>query len=153
MERHLKKKLPGGCFSDVSSTRSRIMSSIRGKSNKSTEAVLRSKIVRAGISGWTMHPPNVPGKPDFYFYRQNIAIFVDGCFWHGCGRCGHIPKTRTAFWSAKILRNRQRDRRTRSTLRRRGIRVISFWEHQLLRTSGDSILTKLMNALEKMSAQ
>src|SRR5882724_9281179 len=93
MERHLKNKLPGGCFSNVSSTRSRIMSSIRGKSNKSTEAVLRSKIVRAGIRGWTMHPPHVPGKPDFYFHRENVAVFVDGCFWHGCGKCGHIPKT------------------------------------------------------------
>lgn len=129
MERFLKSKLKNGCFSGVSPTRSRIMSSIRGKSNKSTESALRFALVRAGISGWRLHACDLPGCPDFFFSQYRIAIFVDGCFWHGCPKCGHTPRTRTAFWKAKLQRNRERDIKVNRKLRRQSIRVVRFWEH------------------------
>ena len=131
MERLLKVQLPDGRFANVTPQRSRIMSSIRGKRNKTTEVALRMALVRAGLSGWKLHPPELPGRPDFYFASKQVAVFVDGCFWHGCPRCGHVPKTNTPFWRSKIHRNRQRDARTRSQLRNRGITVVRFWEHEL----------------------
>lgn len=54
-----------------------------------------------------MHPNGLPGSPDFPF--QTLAVFVDGCFWHGCPKCGHLPKTRRSFWQMKIERNKKRE--------------------------------------------
>lgn len=131
MERFLKSKLENGWFSNVSPQRSRTMSAIRGKNNKSTELSLKMALVRAGVKGWVLHTATICGKPDFYFKKQRLAVFVDGCFWHGCPRCGHIPRTRTKFWEAKINRNRQRDRRTNRLLAAEAIRVLRIWEHSL----------------------
>ena len=107
MERHLRKMLKGGTFKNVSPARSLAMSKIRGRGNLTTEVPLRYAMVKAGISGWRMHPV-LPGRPDFFFLPSQSCIFVDGCFWHGCPRCGHIPRTRSQFWRAKIDRNQQR---------------------------------------------
>ncbi|MFB3918357.1 MAG: very short patch repair endonuclease [Terriglobales bacterium] len=131
MERFLKSKLENGQFSGVSTTRSRIMSSIRGKGNKTTEVTLRLALVRAGISGWRLHAQDVPGRPDFFFPAQRLAVFVDGCFWHGCPKCGHAPSTRREFWQAKIKRNRQRDHKTKWALHADSIRTLRVWEHSL----------------------
>jgi DNA mismatch endonuclease (patch repair protein) len=131
MERILRKTLTNGCFANVTPERSRIMSSIRGKRNKSTELPLRMALVRAGLRGWSSHPVNIPGKPDFFFHRRGVAVFVDGCFWHGCRRCGHVPKTNRPFWAAKIIRNRQRDVITSRKLRAQDVIVLRFWEHDV----------------------
>jgi DNA mismatch endonuclease (patch repair protein) len=136
MERFLKSKLENGSFGAVSSQRSRIMSAIRGKHNKTTELVLKMALVRAGVKGWVLHPATICGKPDFYFPSRRLAVFVDGCFWHGCPRCGHTPKTRSEFWQAKLQRNRERDRKTTKKLKRRGIRVLRMWEHDLNSMAG-----------------
>ena len=131
MERRLKLKLPNGEFVGVTLERSRIMSAIRGKSNKTTEKRLRMALVRHGIRGWVLHTAQVAGKPDFFFPKSGVAVFVDGCFWHGCKTCGHVPKTRSAFWRAKLKRNRERDSRTDKLLHQSGIRIIRIWEHSL----------------------
>src|SRR5258708_40159132 len=131
MERFLRLKLKNGRFANVTPERSHIMASIRGKRNKSTEITLRMAMVRAGVKGWISHPERIPGKPDFYFPRKRLAIFVDGCFWHGCARCGHIPKTNRPFWAAKIARNRQRDRLTLRALRKLDTSTLRFWEHDV----------------------
>lgn len=131
MERRLKEKLPGGIFHDVSSTRSRTMAAIRGKHAASTERRLRMVLIRSKISGWKLHAADFPGKPDFFFPNHKLAVFVDGCFWHGCPKCGHVPKTNTPFWSAKITRNIERDRLNRAALKKLGIRVFRVWEHAL----------------------
>src|SRR5438046_1251963 len=117
MERYLRLKLPRGQFLNVGLSRSRTMAAIRGKNTRSTERALRSALMRAGIKGWRLHANDVKGRPDIYFPKQNLAIFVDGCFWHGCPRCGHIPKTRQSFWQAKILRTKARDRATVQSLK------------------------------------
>jgi|SRR5271157_792303 len=131
MERRLKSKLPNGQFVGVTLERSRIMSAIRGKSNKTTEVRLRMALVRHGVAGWKLRPGGLHGNPDFFFPRPRVAVFVDGCFWHSCPRCGHTPKTRSQFWSAKLNRNKQRDRRTNRLLEKMGVRVIRIWEHDL----------------------
>src|SRR5579862_3488235 len=112
LERLLKKHLPSGNFANVSVSRSKAMSAVRGRGNKTTERRLRSALSGAGVSGWQMHSPDVFGKPDFYFPAAGLAVFVDGCFWHGCRRCSHALKTNASFWTAKINRNRDRDKRT-----------------------------------------
>jgi DNA mismatch endonuclease (patch repair protein) len=86
-----------------------------------------------------MHPETIQGKPDFFFPETGLAIFLDGCFWHGCPRCGHVPNTNTSFWKAKITRNQQRDRRTRRRLNRIGIKTVRFWEHELRDSPGRCI--------------
>src|SRR5205823_6917634 len=106
-------KLSEGKFLNVSATRSRMMSAIRGKNTRSTERALRMALMRAGIKGWRLHAVNLPGKPDVYFPTQRLAVFIDGCFWHFCPKCGHIPKTRRIFWNAKIQRNQERDRKVK----------------------------------------
>lgn len=142
MERKLKEKLPGGVFGNVSETRSRTMSAIKGKHTKSTERRLRMALVRARISGWKIHYAALAGKPDFFFPKENLAVFVDGCFWHGCPNCGHIPKTNTAFWAAKIDRNISRDRKNRRILRKAGLNVMRVWEHSLKNRSGEILVIK-----------
>jgi len=131
MERKLRKTLEDGKFKDVTPERSRTMAAIRGKNNRTTEQRLRMALVRAGIKGWQTNIVDLPGKPDFFFKKQQIAVFVDGCFWHGCPKCGHYPKTRTKFWKTKILRNKERDKINRQKLRKNGIKVINIWEHSL----------------------
>jgi DNA mismatch endonuclease, patch repair protein len=107
------------------------MAAVRGRGNRSTELKLRMGLVRAGIEGWICNEANLPGKPDFYFPSAKLAVFVDGCFWHGCARCGHIPKTNSEFWAVKIDRNRRRHRKIATLLAKLGIRTVRFWEHQL----------------------
>jgi len=73
----------------------------------------------------------MPGKPDFYFPAARLAVFSDGCFWHGCKCTSHRFKTNPSFWLAKIKRNRQRDAQTTARLFTNGIKVLRFWEHEL----------------------
>ncbi|HTB82295.1 MAG TPA: DNA mismatch endonuclease Vsr [Candidatus Sulfotelmatobacter sp.] len=70
-------------------------------------------------------------KPDFVFKEVRLALFVDGCFWHGCPRHATKPKTNRAFWNKKLAGNIARDLRVNRTLRRAGWRVIRIWECQL----------------------
>ena len=131
MEKVLRQKLPGGEFQDVSPVRSRVMSTIRGKDNLTTERRLRFALVRAGIAGWKLHPREVCGHPDFYFPRDDLAVFTDGCFWHGCPKCGHVPSRRSTFWRTKLERNRLRDAGVNARLEAESVRVLRFWEHDL----------------------
>jgi len=131
MEKKLREKLHGGKFRGVSPERSRIMSSVKSKENLSTEWRLRSALVRGGIHGWRVRPSHLPGKPDFFFPFSRVAVFVDGCFWHGCPKCGHLPSNNRAYWAAKIKGNRQRDARNNAALVSMNIHVLRFWEHAI----------------------
>ncbi len=127
----LQKTLPGGQFANVTRNRSRHMASVKAQGNKTTERKLRAGLVAAGVAGWELSPQDVAGRPDFFFRSAGVAVFVDGCFWHGCARCGHVPGVHRRFWEAKLRSNRLRDRRVRLLLRRQGIGVIRIWEHEL----------------------
>lgn len=131
MDKALREKLPGGEFEAVTATVSKRMSAVKGRGNKTTEVILRMLMVRFGVKGWKMHPKGVPGKPDFFFTAEKVAVFTDGCYWHGCPRCGHIPKVNRSFWSAKIERNRQRDIEKVASLEAIGVLSLRLWEHEL----------------------
>jgi DNA mismatch endonuclease, patch repair protein len=122
------------------------MTKVRGKNNKSTEVRLKMALVRAGVSGWNSHV-QLPGRPDFYFRAAGLAIFVDGCFWHGCKRCGHIPKTHSEFWKAKLARNKARDARNRRSLKAMDVKVLRLWEHQL-RDNLPQCVAKILKVVE-----
>lgn len=114
--------------------RSRIMRLVPGKHARTTERRLRAILVRYGISGWSMNAKSLHGRPDFVFWKSHVAVFINGCFWHGCIRCGGRPsKTHRDFWIDKIRRNRIRDRSVSTALRRAGWHVLTFWECQLKR--------------------
>jgi DNA mismatch endonuclease (patch repair protein) len=131
MEKKLRNLLPAGKFSGVSAERSQSMRAVKGKGNRTTENRLRSALAKNMIRGWKVRQPGVTGNPDFVFPELKIAIFVDGCFWHGCPTCGHIPKTNSRYWAAKIASNRRRDKANNKRLRIEGFRVLRLWEHSL----------------------
>ena len=143
MERILKETLPQGVFRKVPAFRSRMMRSVRSRGNRTTEGRLRAVLTRAGLRGWKIQPPDVLGNPDFFFTQQRVALFVDGCFWHCCRKCGHFPRTNARFWRTKLERNRRRDLATTQRLRSRGIQVIRIWEHEL-HAKRNRIVTKLL---------
>jgi DNA mismatch endonuclease (patch repair protein) len=129
MKRRSARRLPA--FRRPDARRSRNMRAIRSSGNKTTEGRLSSFLRAHGIRGWRSQPPHVLGKPDFVIKEKRLAIFVDGCFFHGCPKCGHIPRTNRAYWAAKITGNRLRDIATSKALRALGYRVIRVWECQL----------------------
>lgn len=110
--------------------RSALMASIRSQGNRSTELRLVELLRRSKIKGWRRHQ-DLPGRPDFIFRDQHVAIFVDGCFWHGCSRCRSIPSTRRRFWKDKISSNQRRDKVVAKQLRTDGWIVLRVWEHEL----------------------
>jgi DNA mismatch endonuclease (patch repair protein) len=126
-------------MSDVFSKakRSEVMASIRSRGNKDTELALMRLFRRHGVTGWRRHQP-VFGRPDFVFPKARVAVFVDGCFWHGCPKHSTVPATHRAFWKRKFTANRLRDRLVNRTLRRKGWRVVRIWEHDL-RKAGPSL--------------
>lgn len=112
-------------------TRSRVMASVRSSGNRSTEKRLRSALMRAKMRGWRVQARDLPGIPDFVFERKHLAVFVDGCFWHGCPRCYRRPHSSRKYWDEKVRRNTTRDRRINAKLRRDGWSVLRVWEHSL----------------------
>ena len=72
---------------------------------------------------------SLPGSQDLVVSELKLAIFVNGCFWHGCPRCYSAPKHNRAWWNRKISNNRRRDRRVTRQLRDLGYSVIHLWEH------------------------
>ena len=114
-------------------TRSRIMSSIKGSSTKMEMA---AKPMLEAL-GFEHQPKGVFGKPDFAHLEQMIAVFLDGCFWHGCPEHYRAPEDNASFWAQKVERNRTRDQAVTRLLEDSGWRVIRVWEHdtkKLLKT-------------------
>lgn len=110
-------------------TRSRTMRSVRATGNASTELKMVALLRKAGLSGWRRHLA-LPGKPDFAWPASRVALFVDGCFWHGCPHCAKtMPKANAEYWVRKVARNAARDRRVTRQLRKEGWSVLRVWEH------------------------
>lgn len=126
--------------------RSRVMAAIRSKGNKDTEIKLVSIFRTYGIRGWRRHSL-LPGRPDFIFSKARLAIFVDGCFWHGCPTHGRKPDSNRDYWLAKLQRNKARDREVNHILRNRGWRVVRLWEHDLLRATNAAL--RIASSLQK----
>lgn len=99
------------------------------------------------IEGYAEHLPTRAGRPDLVFAEAKVAIFVDGCFWHGCPLHYVRPGTREAFWSAKLHKNVTRDRRQTLQLEGMGWRVVRLWEHEI-REAPEQVLVKVRAAFE-----
>lgn len=85
------------------------------------------------------HAP-LPGRPDYYLPGLRLAIFADGCFWHGCPEHGRTPEDNRDYWEPKLARNAERDRNAVRELRRLGVRPLRFWDHELrVRTIDDAM--------------
>lgn len=122
--------------------RSEVMSRIRGRGNKDTELALARLFRTHGITGWRRNQP-VFGKPDFVFRQVRLALFVDGCFWHGCPKHATQPKNNHAFWQKKLSANKRRDLLVTRTLRKSGWRVMRIWEHELRRANAPRLVAAL----------
>jgi DNA mismatch endonuclease (patch repair protein) len=110
--------------------RSEIMSRIKSAGNRTTELRLIEVFKGFGIKGWR-RGSKLFGRPDFVFNASRVAVFVDGCFWHSCPIHGQVPVQNREFWQQKLERNRIRDRRVRSQLRRSDWAVVRVWQHEL----------------------
>src|SRR6266851_8011485 len=95
--------------------RSEIMSRVRSRGNLATELRLIAIFREFKLRGWR-RKNKVFGRPDFVFRSVRLAVFVDGCFWHGCELHRNVPKTNASFWINKIARNRRRDATVRRVL-------------------------------------
>ena len=132
------------------SERSLQMSKVRSRGNRSTEVRMRMALVRSGIKGWELHPADVAGVPDFWFAKKAVAVFVDGCFWHGCKDCLRMPKQNRAYWEAKIGRNVARGKEVNSALWKDGVKVIRIWEHDVrARDNLANAIVKIEQALAR----
>jgi DNA mismatch endonuclease (patch repair protein) len=110
--------------------RSQIMAAVKSKGNQTTEIKLARILRKNKISGWRRNFP-LFGNPDFVFPKHRLAIFVDGCFWHGCLKHCRKPSGNRKYWHEKISRNKKRDRLVTTTLRRKRWQVLRVWEHEL----------------------
>ncbi len=120
-------------------TRSRVMRNSRSRGNRSTELRLRGLLARSGLDGWEIgHAHGDLGRPDFLFVREKVAIFVDGCFWHGCTKCKKEPRTNVQFWRSKFKANRKRARNVEQLLYNEGWKHLRFWEHELKGANGST---------------
>ena len=125
-------------------TRSRIMSCIRSKDTK-PELKIRKMVWAAG-KRYRIHDRSVFGTPDMTNKSKRVAVFIDGCFWHGCPKCYTEPKTNTKFWRDKISRNQERRKKVKTQLKKGNWKVLQFWEHQVNLNSG-KVCQKITNSL------
>lgn len=98
--------------------------------HKATEVKFVALLRTACLKGWRCNPA-VPGKPDFIFRKDRLAIFVDGCYWHGCPKHCRMPQSSTRYGQQNISKNKRRDLQIRRALRQAGWRVLRIWEHDL----------------------
>jgi DNA mismatch endonuclease, patch repair protein len=110
--------------------RSQIMRQVKSSRNKSTEIRLIQLFKNLSIKGWRRNY-KIFGKPDFIFPKLRIAIFIDGCFWHGHNCRNTKPKDNQEYWTQKINRNIQRDKTVNKHLTNKGWTVIRLWECEL----------------------
>lgn len=122
------------------------MSKVKSYGNRSTELRLRKLFLAYGIKGWRRHYP-IAGKPDFVFLHDRVAVFVDGCFWHGCPKCYKRPHTNQRFWREKYRYNAARDRLVVSTLKKAGWHTLRLWEHELNRP--DRVANRVARLLQR----
>jgi DNA mismatch endonuclease (patch repair protein) len=125
--------------------RSEIMSRVKGRGNRATELRLMNMFRSHGIKGWRRNV-SLYGKPDFIFPESRMAVFVDGCFWHGCPIHGSIPESNRAFWKKKIARNKKRDRVVKKKLDELGWKTLRIWQHEFRKP--DTLVDRLKKFLQ-----
>ena len=124
-------------------SRSYIMSRIHGK-DTSIEVMVRRYLFARGLR-FRKNDRRYPGRPDVVLPRWHTVVFVNGCFWHmhaGCAQCA-MPKSNVEFWTAKLMRNRERDQAQHAALEAMGWRVITVWECELAKPVREARLERL----------
>ncbi|MGYP000469440715 len=125
-----------------SKKRSDIMSKVRSNNNKSTELALIKFFKENKITGWKRNYP-VKGHPDFVFLDKKIAVFVDGCFWHGHDCRNTRPSDNAEYWQRKRERNIKHDKEVTAMFENRGWTVIRIWECELKKKNRDVLFDRL----------
>ena len=124
--------------------RSRIMSKIKSK-DTGIEKALRSALWIRGHR-FRVHQ-DIFGKPDIIFLKQKIAIFCDGCFWHGCPVCKKYPASNKEFWMKKFEINQRRDKEVTKKLKKKGWRILRFWGHEI-KNDIDKVIIRIEEILK-----
>lgn len=126
--------------------RRKTMQAVKGKGTR-LEKRLWSMLAGMRLNGWKKNPGTITGKPDIVFPSQQIAVFIDGCFWHGCPHCQRkLPVTNREYWEKKIERNIALAQINNKQLEQEGWTVIRIWEHEMADTA--KIRKRIRNALE-----
>lgn len=94
------------------------------------EHLLCAELDRLGAD-YVRNDRSLPGTPDVALHGRHVAVFVHGCFWHGCPEHYCEPRTRTAFWRQKLVRTKRRDKLAAERLRMCGWKVVVLWEHEV----------------------
>jgi DNA mismatch endonuclease (patch repair protein) len=132
---------------------SRIRAVMRGnrRTNTRPELLIRRALHRSGRRYRVDYPvatANTKVRPDIVFTRQKVAVFIDGCFWHGCPQHYVASKSAVSYWDAKLQRNKERDRVVTQLLSDDGWRVVRIWEHVPVDDARDAI-TALLDHLDE----
>lgn len=133
--------------------RSRNMSNIPSTNTKPEETV-RKYLFAQGLR-YRKNVSKLPGKPDIVLPKYKTVVFVNGCFWHGHGRCKYFvpPKTNTDFWNAKFKYNQERDARNYQKLRDLGWRILIVWECEIRHGDALGRLSRLSGEIKDQSVQ
>ncbi|MFR0568877.1 very short patch repair endonuclease [Bifidobacterium apri] len=131
-------------------TRSYTMSHIRGK-DTTIEVLVRSYLFARGLR-FRKNDKRYPGHPDVVLPKWHTIVFINGCFWHAHSNCSVFsrPKSNVEFWSAKLLRNTERDERQHAQLVAAGWHVIVVWECELAKPVREARLAKLYDQITAM---
>jgi DNA mismatch endonuclease (patch repair protein) len=132
--------------------RSHIMRQIRSRDTR-PELFIRKKVHQEGFR-FRLNNNNMIGKPDLVFPKYHLAVFVNGCFWHGhsCSRGARIPASNSSYWKNKIARNQQRDEKSYSLLKQNGWQVVIIWECELEK-GFHLLLKRLKNLRTRLNRQ
>lgn len=141
-----KRKIAGKVFelAEPDKQRSRTMSKIKS-SNTSIERIMARALRENGIK--YRKGAKIYGSPDFRIFGHKIVVFCDGDFWHGY-KGAKKTKTNSGFWKAKIERNMERDSQVNLELKKRGWKVLRFWEHDI-KNRVDKCISRLKKLLDK----
>ena len=126
--------------------RSEVMRRVRSSNNKSTELKLIELFKQHGIKGWRRHYP-VKGHPDFVFQKEKVAVFVDGCFWHGHDCRNTRPFNNQDYWQKKRKQNIKHDQEVTALFKSRGWTVLRIWECELKKKNIENTVEKIKQAL------
>lgn len=122
--------------------RSEIMRRVKSNKNQSTELKLIEVFKELGITGWRRNY-RVNGHPDFVFLQKRIAVFVDGCFWHGYDCRNTRPSDNQEYWQKKRVRNIKHDQEVTAMFEARGWTVLRIWECELKKKNRSLLIEKL----------
>lgn len=128
--------------------RSKLMGRVRQRGT-SPELKLRQALHKQGLRFRLNAKDKLPGTPDILFIKAKIALFVDGCFWHGCPLHGTSPKTNIEFWAAKIKRNKERDGQVDEQLRILGWLPVRVWEHEIRAKTIEETVRRLIRIISE----